>query len=59
VKVADGITIEEIDPRVSAIEGHVLVMASQMVQAEDRLEQCILGMDRRLADLERIPPGPR
>ncbi|GKC85985.1 hypothetical protein Tco_1141702 [Tanacetum coccineum] len=38
-EVADGITIEEIGPRVSAIEGQVQVMASQMVLAEDRLEQ--------------------
>nr|GEY94907.1 hypothetical protein [Tanacetum cinerariifolium] len=30
-EVADGITIREIGPRVSAIEGHVQVMASQMV----------------------------
>ncbi|GJX65308.1 hypothetical protein Tco_0299651 [Tanacetum coccineum] len=87
-KVADGIIIGEIGPRVSAIEGHVQVMASQMVQVAGRLEQvstqveqgqqtqlqtmvsemsshkstlmqCILGMDRRLADLERRPPGPQ
>ncbi|GJT33559.1 hypothetical protein Tco_0923978 [Tanacetum coccineum] len=83
-EVADGITIREIGPRVSAIEGQVQVMTSQMVQAEDGLEQvgaqveqgqqattqrdemiagltqqCILGMDRRLADLERRPPGPQ
>ncbi|GKB90701.1 hypothetical protein Tco_0962973 [Tanacetum coccineum] len=117
-EVADGITIGEIGPRVSAVEGQVQVMASQMVQAVGRLEQvgtqveqgqqaatqrdevisglsqqvqtlqaavqqrdvqiqqlqtmvsemssrestlmqCILGMDRRLADLERRPPGPQ
>ncbi|GJS73262.1 hypothetical protein Tco_0706103 [Tanacetum coccineum] len=89
-EVANGITIGEIGPKVSAIEGQVQVMASQMVQAEDILEQvstqveqgqqaiqqlqtmvskmssrestlmqCILGMDRRLADLERRPPGPQ
>ncbi|GKB26977.1 hypothetical protein Tco_0866378 [Tanacetum coccineum] len=75
-KVADSITIREIGPSVSAIEGQVQVMASQMVQAMGRLElvgtqvekgqqaacestlmQCILGMDRRLADLEKRPPG--
>nr|GEU61681.1 hypothetical protein [Tanacetum cinerariifolium] len=39
VEVADDITIGEIGPRVFAIEGEVQVMASQMVQAEDRLEQ--------------------
>ncbi|GKB99657.1 hypothetical protein Tco_0985794, partial [Tanacetum coccineum] len=78
-EVADGITIGEIGPRVSAVEGQVQVMASQMVHAVGRLEQiqqlqtmvsemssrestlmqCILGMDRRLADLERRPPGPQ
>nr|GEW31387.1 hypothetical protein [Tanacetum cinerariifolium] len=39
VEVADGITIGEIGPTVSAIEGQVQVMASQMVQAVDRLTQ--------------------
>nr|GEY32230.1 hypothetical protein [Tanacetum cinerariifolium] len=73
-KVADGITIWEIGPRVFAIEGQVQVMVSQMVQPEDDLEQtmvsemsswestlmhCIPGMDRRLANLERRPPGPQ
>ncbi|GKF62430.1 hypothetical protein Tco_0182484, partial [Tanacetum coccineum] len=87
------ITIGEIGPSVSAIEGQVQVMASQMVQAMGRLEQvqalqatvqwrgsqiqqlqtmvsemsgckrtlmqCILGMDRRLADLEKRPPRPQ
>ncbi|GKA80450.1 hypothetical protein Tco_0787046 [Tanacetum coccineum] len=115
-EVADGITIREIGPKVSAVEGQVQVMASKMVQAVGRLEQvgtqveqgqqaatqrdevisrlsqqvqalqaavqqrdvqiqqlqtmvsdmssrestlmqCILGMDRHLADLERRPPG--
>nr|GEX80034.1 hypothetical protein [Tanacetum cinerariifolium] len=37
-EVADGITIREISLRVSTIEGHVLVMASQMVQKVDKLE---------------------
>ncbi|GKD19462.1 hypothetical protein Tco_1208620 [Tanacetum coccineum] len=117
-EVADGITIRDIDPKVSAIEGQVQVIAFQMVQAEDRLEQvgaqveqgrrtatqrgevitglsqqvqalqatvqqrdlqiqqlktmvavmssrestlmqCIMGMDRRIGDLERRPPGPQ
>ncbi|GJX42213.1 hypothetical protein Tco_0257203 [Tanacetum coccineum] len=88
-EVADGITIGEIGPTVSVVEGQVEVMASQMVYATDRLEhvstqveqgqqtatqrdevitgltqqvealQCILGMDRRLADLERRPLGPQ
>nr|GEY32231.1 hypothetical protein [Tanacetum cinerariifolium] len=38
-KVAGGITIWEIGPRVFAIEGQVQVMVSQMVQPEDDLEQ--------------------
>ncbi|GJZ31112.1 hypothetical protein Tco_0576159 [Tanacetum coccineum] len=87
-EVADGITIGEIGPRISAVKGQVQVMASQMVYAADRLEQaavqqidlqiqqlqttvcelssrestlmqCILGMIRRLADLERRPLGPQ
>ncbi|GJW98265.1 hypothetical protein Tco_0180073 [Tanacetum coccineum] len=89
-EVAAGITIREIGPRVSAVEGQVQVMVSQMVYVADRWEQalqaavqqrdsqiqqlqttvsemssrestlmqCILGMDRRLADLERRPPVP-
>nr|GEV34738.1 hypothetical protein [Tanacetum cinerariifolium] len=36
----------EISPRVSAIEGHVQVMASQMVQALDRLEQQPMGVKK-------------
>ncbi|GKA74707.1 hypothetical protein Tco_0781009 [Tanacetum coccineum] len=90
--------IEALSTRMGNLEyGHgqlvkkVLVMASQMVQAEDKLVQvgtqveqgqqaatqrdetmvsemssrestlmqCILGMDRLLADLERRPPGPQ
>nr|GFD11310.1 hypothetical protein [Tanacetum cinerariifolium] len=38
-KVADGIAIREIIPRVSAIEGHVQVMTSQMVQVVGKLEK--------------------
>nr|GEX33669.1 hypothetical protein [Tanacetum cinerariifolium] len=38
-EVADDIPIWEIGPRVSAVEGQVQVMASQMVQAVGRLEQ--------------------
>ncbi|GJW02727.1 hypothetical protein Tco_1561583 [Tanacetum coccineum] len=77
-ELAHDVTIGEIGLRVSAIKGQVQVMASQMVQAVDRLEQigiqmeqgqqtatqrdkviegltqqCILGMDRRLAELEK------
>ncbi|GJZ99009.1 hypothetical protein Tco_0671560 [Tanacetum coccineum] len=115
-EVADSITTGEVGPRVSAVEGQVHVMTSQMVQVMGRLEQvgtqieqgqqvatqrdetikglsqqvqtlqaavqhrdlhiqqlqtmvsemsshestlmqCILGMDRRLVDLERRPSG--
>nr|GEW34402.1 hypothetical protein [Tanacetum cinerariifolium] len=87
VEVATGVSIGEISLRVFAIEGQVQVMASQMVQAADRLEQvgaqrdaqiqqlqtmvsetnnrkstliqCILGLDRRLTELERRPIGPQ
>ncbi|GJW66160.1 hypothetical protein Tco_0118044 [Tanacetum coccineum] len=92
LKVATGVTIRKIGPRVFAVEGQVLVIASQMTHAADRWEQvgaqaavqqrdtqiqqlqtivtemgsrestlmqCILGMDRRLAELERRPPGPQ
>ncbi|GKF31237.1 hypothetical protein Tco_0101035, partial [Tanacetum coccineum] len=93
-EVADGITIEEIGPRVSAVEGqgqqtatqrdevitgltqqvyalqaavqqkdsqyhHLQTMVNEMSSRESTLMQCILGMNRRLADLERRPPGPQ
>nr|GEZ35435.1 hypothetical protein [Tanacetum cinerariifolium] len=38
VDVADGITIGEISPTISVVEGQVQVMASKMVQATDRPE---------------------
>ncbi|GJZ21288.1 hypothetical protein Tco_0558327 [Tanacetum coccineum] len=56
-EVADSITIGEIGPSVSAIEGHTMV--SEMSSRESTLMQCILGMDKRLAGLERRPPGPQ
>ncbi|GKC81349.1 hypothetical protein Tco_1137066 [Tanacetum coccineum] len=34
-------------------------MVSEMRGHESTLMQCILGMDRRLTDLERRPPGPQ
>ncbi|GKE76345.1 hypothetical protein Tco_1542465, partial [Tanacetum coccineum] len=34
-------------------------MVSEMSSRESTLMQCILGMDRQLADLERRPPGPQ
>nr|GEU99860.1 hypothetical protein [Tanacetum cinerariifolium] len=70
-KVAAGISIREIGPRVFAVEGHVQVAVQQrdsqihqlqtmvlkMSSRESTLMQCIIGMDRRLTDLERRPPG--
>ncbi|GJU98943.1 hypothetical protein Tco_1328214 [Tanacetum coccineum] len=70
-EVADGITIGDIGPRVFVVEGQAAVqqrdsqiqqlqtMVSEMSSRESTLMQCILGMDRRLADLERRPPGPQ
>nr|GEW99878.1 hypothetical protein [Tanacetum cinerariifolium] len=60
VEIAATVSIGEINPRVFAIEGQVqrnedIAGLTQQVQAL----QCILGMDRRLADLERTPPGPQ
>ncbi|GJW23250.1 hypothetical protein Tco_0033872 [Tanacetum coccineum] len=116
-EIAAGVTIGEIGPRVLAVEGQMQVMASQMIQAVDRVEQvgvqvelgqqtstqrdemvtgltqqvqalrvdvqqrdtqiqqlqttvtemsnrestlmrCILGLEKRIAALERRPPGP-
>ncbi|GJY86729.1 hypothetical protein Tco_0500755 [Tanacetum coccineum] len=70
-EVANDITIREIGPRVSAIEGQAAVQQrdwqiqqlqttiSEMSSCESTLMQCNLGMDRCLADLERRPPGPQ
>ncbi|GJZ87161.1 hypothetical protein Tco_0658771 [Tanacetum coccineum] len=90
-EVAAGVAIEELGPRVYAVEGQVQVIVSQMAHVVDRWEQalqtdvqqrdtqiqqlqttvtemgsresslmqCILGLDRRLAALERRPPGPQ
>ncbi|GKB24493.1 hypothetical protein Tco_0863894 [Tanacetum coccineum] len=117
-EIAAGVTIGEIGPRVLAVEGQMQVMASQMIQAVDRVEQvgvqvelgqqtstqrdetvtgltqqvqalqadvqqrdtqiqqlqttvtemssrestlmrCILGLEKRIAALERRPPGPQ
>ncbi|GJY28580.1 hypothetical protein Tco_0404347 [Tanacetum coccineum] len=69
-EVADSITIREIGPRVSAVEGQVTVqhrdvqiqqlqtLVAEMSSREGTLMQCILGMDRRFADLGRRPSGP-
>ncbi|GJS31720.1 hypothetical protein Tco_0492340 [Tanacetum coccineum] len=60
-EVAAGVSIEEISPRVFAIEGQAAIQqrdsqiqrlqtaVSEMGSRESTLMQCILGMDRRLA----------
>ncbi|GJT84819.1 hypothetical protein Tco_1066536 [Tanacetum coccineum] len=62
----DGITIGEIGLKVSAVKGQkdaqiqqLQTMVSEMSSHESTLTQCILGMDRRLANLKRRPPGPQ
>ncbi|GJW78527.1 hypothetical protein Tco_0140209 [Tanacetum coccineum] len=84
-KIVAGVTIGEIGPRVLAVEGQMQVMASQMIQAVDKVEQigvqqrdtqirqlqttitemssrestlmrCILGLEKRIAALEKRPP---
>ncbi|GKC34804.1 hypothetical protein Tco_1047188 [Tanacetum coccineum] len=91
-KIVAGVIIGEIGLRVLAVEGKMQVMAFQMIQAVDRVEQvqalqadvqqrdtqiqqlqttvtkmssrestlmrCILGLEKRIAALERRPPGP-
>ncbi|GJU08297.1 hypothetical protein Tco_1124727 [Tanacetum coccineum] len=69
-----GISIGEIGPRLFSIKGQALqeavqqrdsqiqqlqTMVSEMSSRESTLMQCIFGMDRRLADVERRPPGPQ
>ncbi|GJY50943.1 hypothetical protein Tco_0441790 [Tanacetum coccineum] len=39
--------------------GTQVEQVSEMSIRENTLMQCILGMDRRLDDLERRPPGPQ
>ncbi|GKB69950.1 hypothetical protein Tco_0931362 [Tanacetum coccineum] len=56
-EVADGIPIREIGLRVSTVEGQTMV--TEISSRESTLMQCILGMDRRLANLERRQPGPQ
>ncbi|GJZ43876.1 hypothetical protein Tco_0591131 [Tanacetum coccineum] len=61
-EVADDITIGDIGPRISVVEGQIQqlqTMVSKMSSRERRLMQCIPEMDRRLADLEKRPIGPQ
>ncbi|GJV75343.1 hypothetical protein Tco_1506927 [Tanacetum coccineum] len=57
-EVAMIITIGNNWPQAFLLRGTSAVTVSQMVQVVYNSMQCILGMDRRLADLERRPPGP-
>ncbi|GJZ81296.1 hypothetical protein Tco_0646290, partial [Tanacetum coccineum] len=73
-EVAAGVTIGEIGPRVFAIEGQALqadmqqrdtqiqqlqTTVTKMGSRESTLMRCILGLERRIAALERRPPGPQ
>ncbi|GJT40756.1 hypothetical protein Tco_0940621 [Tanacetum coccineum] len=60
-EVADRIAIGEIGLRVFAVEGHIQqlqTLVSEMSSRDGTLMQCILRMDKRLADLKRRPPRP-
>ncbi|GKD69042.1 hypothetical protein Tco_1323132 [Tanacetum coccineum] len=86
-EIVAGVIIGGIGPRVLVVEGQMQVMASEMIQVVDRLEQadmqqrdtqiqqlqttvtemsskestlmrCILGLEKRIAALERRQPGP-
>nr|GEW13702.1 hypothetical protein [Tanacetum cinerariifolium] len=56
-EVEAGISIGEIGPRVFAVDRQTMVL--EMSTRESTLMQCIIGMDKRLTDLERRPPGPQ
>ncbi|GKD01585.1 hypothetical protein Tco_1171859 [Tanacetum coccineum] len=54
VEVADGIAIGEIGPSVSAVEGEVQVLASQMIQAVSRLEQVGVRVEQGQIEIYRF-----
>nr|GEU85292.1 hypothetical protein [Tanacetum cinerariifolium] len=72
-EVSAGVSIGEIGPRAFALEGQVQAtlqqrdaqiqqlqtMVSETSSRESTLMLCILGLGRRLAELERRPPGPQ
>ncbi|GJX00380.1 hypothetical protein Tco_0184293 [Tanacetum coccineum] len=73
LKVAVGVTIGELGPRVYDVEGQALQIdvqqrdthiqqlqtrVTEMSSRESTLMRCILGLERRIAALERRPPGP-
>ncbi|GJY83129.1 hypothetical protein Tco_0496505 [Tanacetum coccineum] len=47
-------TVQQRDVQIQQLQA----MVSEMSSRESTLMQCILRMDKRLADLERRPPGP-
>ncbi|GKA19746.1 hypothetical protein Tco_0699661 [Tanacetum coccineum] len=49
------VTVQQRDTQIQQLQ----TMVSEMSSHEGTLMQCILGMDKRLVDLERIPPGPQ
>ncbi|GJW91047.1 hypothetical protein Tco_0168600 [Tanacetum coccineum] len=63
-EVAAGVSIGEIGPRVFAMEGQMQVEQGQQTATQrdetiaELTQQCILGLERQLAALERRPPGP-
>ncbi|GJT29867.1 hypothetical protein Tco_0910142 [Tanacetum coccineum] len=71
LKVAAGVTIREIGQRVFAIEGQADVQqrdtqiqqlqttVTEMGSRESTLMRCILGLEKRIAALERRPLGPQ
>ncbi|GJY78035.1 hypothetical protein Tco_0483836 [Tanacetum coccineum] len=48
-------TVQQRDVQIQQLQ----TMVSELSSRESTLMQCILVMDRRLADLERRPPGPQ
>ncbi|GJZ99148.1 hypothetical protein Tco_0671699 [Tanacetum coccineum] len=63
-EVAAGNSIREIGPRASIQQRDSQIQqlqttVSEMSSRESTLIQCILGMDKRLTDLERRPPRPQ
>ncbi|GKC79989.1 hypothetical protein Tco_1130763 [Tanacetum coccineum] len=49
----------EQDQQATTQQDELQTLVAEMSSCEGTLMQCILGMDRRLADLERRPPGPQ
>ncbi|GKB98054.1 hypothetical protein Tco_0984191 [Tanacetum coccineum] len=58
-EVAAAVTIGLIGPRVFAIEGQIQTTVTEMGSQESTLMRCILGLEKRIAALEKRPPGPQ